>query len=335
MIDVNTSTILRIASSGWPRQVGSHGTADATPIVAGRLSDQALWRINACETPYVLRGWPPDEVPRAGAAARFAEQVAQGVVVGVAVPIASAAGSGLVEAEGLHWQLAPWLAGESSYGPQPSRDKLIAMCQTLADLHQAAAGLPTVASVRPIDRYLDQLNAVLLAIDAGQFGAVRTEPWEELGYLADRGLERELEVAAGQVRARLAGFANRSLPTQWVWGDAWHSNFLFDGACVAGVIDFAAVRVDTPAADLARLLGSACGDEPKLRAEALGAYLERRRLSTDELSAIALLHDAGTVLSLANWVRWLCIEDRRFASGAAARQRLAHFAERLAELNRR
>lgn len=62
--------------------------------------------------------------------------------------------------------------------------------------------------------------------------------------------------------------------------DIWHDHVLFDGDRVTGLIDFGAMQIDTPATDIARLVGSLQSyspprgslesDSPPLDGEGLG-----------------------------------------------------------------
>jgi Ser/Thr protein kinase RdoA (MazF antagonist) len=101
---------------------------------------------------------------------------------------------------------------------------------------------------------------------------------------------------------------------------------------VVGLVDFATVRVDTPHADLARLLGSATTDHPDWWQAGLDSYARVRPLSAADREFIRHLVDVGTVLSLGNWLCWLGVESRQFANPAEAHRRLHHFHRRLTEL---
>lgn len=327
---MNPTTILKIANEGWPAQVPA--TARALRIAEGRLSDQPLWRLESGSGEYVLRGWPEGRLRQAQASTRLATHLAGRVGFEVSAPLPTSAGSVLSEAAGMQWELAAWLRGEASYAADPARAKLLAICESLAELHRAAATLAPPPGVDPMQRYLEQLEEVERAVREGRYRAAVCEGMEELACLEPPGLADSLAAGCRVARAQLRGLTGKPLEVQWVWGDAWHSNFLFEGDGVSGVIDFAAARVDTPMADVARLLGSAAGGEPQLRADGLAAYAERRELAAHDRLAVAALEDVATVLSLANWVRWLAIEDRQLPSPAAARERQLHFAKRLAEL---
>src|SRR5205085_7730253 len=56
--------------------------------------------------------------------------------------------------------------------------------------------------------------------------------------------------------------------------DVHHEHVLFTGDQVTGLIDFGALRIDTPLTDVARLVGSLVGDDAEARRIALDAYAE-------------------------------------------------------------
>ncbi len=54
--------------------------------------------------------------------------------------------------------------------------------------------------------------------------------------------------------------------------DLWSDHLLFSGTEVSGIIDYGALRVDEPAADLARLLGSLHPFDVEVRSKAVQSY---------------------------------------------------------------
>jgi Ser/Thr protein kinase RdoA (MazF antagonist) len=100
-------------------------------------------------------------------------------------------------------------------------------------------------------------------------------------------------------------WATVELPLQWRLTDIWHDHVLFSGERVTGVIDFDAATIDTLTGDIARLLGSLVADDTQRWQLGLAAYESQRSLTSAEREIIPLLDASGTVLSAANWVRWL------------------------------
>ena len=70
----------------------------------------------------------------------------------------------------------------------------------------------------------------------------------------------------------MLGYADASFALQPCLVDVWHDHVLFTGEEVTGVVDYAAMRLDVPHADLARLLGSLVEDDEAGWRAGLEAY---------------------------------------------------------------
>ncbi|HLW68068.1 MAG TPA: phosphotransferase, partial [Gemmataceae bacterium] len=101
--------------------------------------------------------------------------------------------------------------------------------------------------------------------------------------------------------------------------DIWHDHVLFTGDGVTGIIDYGSMRLDTPAADLARMLGSLVGDDLAMWNPGFAAYREVRPLDEAEATLARVLDWTGVVLGAANWLYRLYIEFRVYED----RQRVA------------
>ncbi len=328
-------TAVQIAAQGWPTLVTPD--ARAAPVAVDRLATTPLWRLDASGNPYALRGWGHEQLQQAQLAEQFVKHVHAPMAVTVPVPLAvdrGGVGSFFLHA-GCWWELAPWLAGTSGI-ESPANDAQVALaCRTLARLHQRAASCPSEErgqSDGPIARNLGRLtelerefaNGLLAGGDGGQLAEVWRPSWPE---------PAEVLIRASQLtRQRLLPLQMATLRQQMIWGDAWHNNFLFSEALVVGMVDFATVRFDTPMADLARLLGSVGRPTDARWQTGLSAYAEVRPLDAPEGRALTVLYDSASVLSMANWLRWLAVEKRVFANQHVALARARHFAERVAIL---
>ena len=80
----------------------------------------------------------------------------------------------------------------------------------------------------------------------------------------------------------LTRWTARTWPLQPCLCDVWHDHVLFDGDRVTGLVDYGAVKIDHPAVDVARLLGSLVGDDAEGWAAGLTAYREVRPFSAEE-----------------------------------------------------
>jgi Ser/Thr protein kinase RdoA (MazF antagonist) len=183
-----------------------------------------------------------------------------------------------------------------------------------------------------------------------QAGRMLSEPWHSVATpggavtsLGDAMAARLVRATAIARETGLSGalqrvMAERAMPAmlQAVVRDLWSSHVLFatdEPTRVAGIVDFHAAAVDTPATDLARLLGSWCrGPAIPLDdacREDLAAYESIRPLTTEEHRLVPWLDATATIFGLDNWFRWTLDEQREFPD---ARRMLARIDWLLQEL---
>lgn len=238
----------------------------------------------------------------------------------------SAAGRGCgsvwAAADGGLWELVEFLPGHPR--SSPSLAEATAALATLAQIHAAAARLPgPPPAIEPSPG---------VARRAAQAARLLAEPWHTLlrrtaGLAATAALEPRLLAAVEAFAAcegtrsvaTIAAVGPVPVPVQPVIRDLWSEHVLFDVAgAVRGIIDFHAAGRDTPATDLARLLGSwdsvAAGEASVCRrwGEPLAAYDATFALSRGGFRLIDWLHASAVILGLDNWFRWLFVEGRAF-----------------------
>jgi Ser/Thr protein kinase RdoA (MazF antagonist) len=216
---------------------------------------------------------------------------------------------------------------------------LKAALRTLAEIHLAAASYSV--SDQSGRARIDRSPALIKRAD--RLEALKTSEWAELKYhlaKAPPTLERELAFEALELIHRSLGrlwneslrWRDEPLPLQWVIRDVWHDHVLFTADKVTGVIDFAAAAVDSPAGDVARLLGSLVGDDEEGWRLGIEAYQRQRPLSPVELEAARYFDASGTLLSAFNWVHWLFRDPTALGPNvdrAAAHRRLERLVSRL------
>ena len=96
----------------------------------------------------------------------------------------------------------------------------------------------------------------------------------------------------------------------FVLRDVWSDHILFTGARVTGIVDFGAARIDEPATDVARLLGSL---EPLNASRWLIGWQAYHADNPHvDLERVRLLDRIGTLLAAVQWLQWLVIEPRQF-----------------------
>lgn len=225
--------------------------------------------------------------------------------------------------DGTCWEAVRFVAGHTT--DAPSSAQAAAAGAALARLHVAAgswrATPPRVGVAPAVTRRIEHARRLL------------ESPWHGLSIApaADRRLVATLaprladaisiarRADGASAVERVVATPRRATRMQAVLRDIWcgHVIFAVDApARVAGVIDFHAAGVDTPATDVARLLGSwrTPSPEPGTESwpEAMAAYERVRPLACDERALVPWLAATGTVFALDNWFRWCLVEGRAF-----------------------
>ena len=198
------------------------------------------------------------------------------------------------------WDVTTWMPGKADFHDDPTDVKLFAAVAALARIHRAWENLD-VAFVQPCPALLRRWQAIRDAEAMLRNGpppiAPSTDP-------LDRDIERAwtlLPRLIPRMLGLLAPWKNRPIPVQPCIGDVWHDHVLFEGECVTGIIDFAAAKLDAPAADLARLLGSLIPDEHERTRRALNVYTAIRPLPDRAL--VEVLDVAGIFGAMVNWLK--------------------------------
>jgi Ser/Thr protein kinase RdoA (MazF antagonist) len=237
------------------------------------------------------------------------------------------------DGEGGCWELVAFMPGRSTDRPTPGQ--AARALETLATLHVAAAGLSAAAASGPspgVVRRREQARH-LLAL-----------PWRQrraaIGMDADAAVLARFDEAidvfdrAGGTRAleRIAATEAGPLALQPVLRDIWSDHVLFaaEGERVSGIVDYHAAGIDSPATDLARLLGSwtLAGERRAMSLvdawqDAIAAYERVRPLVPGERRLVPWLHATGVIFGLDNWFRWTLEERRTFSDAARMHERIA------------
>ena len=98
--------------------------------------------------------------------------------------------------------------------------------------------------------------------------------------------------------------------------DIHAEHVLFEGDNVSGIIDFGALRIDSVATDVARLLGSMVGDDEAGWQVGLAAYMSVRPLSDDERRLIKVFDESTVLMAGTNWLEWIYLDGWGGATNA-------------------
>ena len=289
---------------------------------AGGMSGALFWRVEPVSGTYMLRRWPrehpsPERLRFIHSVLRHA--AARGCDM-LPVPVTTRTGETFVELAGYLWELAPLMLGTADYEREPTSEKLRAAMRALATFHRCTSDFPPQPHPResaPL-RHLARLRELRPAKIGELAAVVRDEVWPELAAPARRFLAA-LPRAIPRAIAQLEPFERVPLPQQPCLRDIWHDHVLFTGDRVTGLVDFGAVDFDTPATDIARLLGSladAGDDAARTWSAGIAAYISVRPLSNDELRAAYALDASAPILAGCNWIRWIHGEGREFEDHA-------------------
>ena len=246
----------------------------------------------------------------------------------------------VVTADGTAWEAVEFMTGGTT--DSPSAEQAAAAMAMLAQIHVAAGAASCMPS------RMGSPPAVLRRIEHAK--RLLASPWEGLTLshagcptLAEE-LPPRLVRAAAVHRSAGGDRALRRVVTapatparlQAVLRDIWCGHVLYapsESHQVSGVIDFHAADVDTPATDLARLLGSWTQTPASSPLEhwqlAIARYEAVRPLSVAERGLVPWLQATGTIFALDNWFRWCLVEGRRFGEAGGVIERVDRLLGRL------
>jgi Ser/Thr protein kinase RdoA (MazF antagonist) len=313
---------------------------------AGGFSGAQFWRISTTQGEFVVRRWPREHPSRERlalihAVLAFAGQ--RGMQI-LPIPVQGHGGNSFVSYAGYLWEVCPWLNGEANFYHQPSDEKLVAAMKSLATFHQATRDfLPQWSKVERIPPSWEPRTQSAVGDRLGRLAAltpaeicrlserVTADTFPGLAPLARKFLTLVSKVSPA-AKAGLAPLARLQCPRQPCIGDIWHDHVLFVGEQVTGLVDFGALRIDTPAVDVTRLLDSLVGGDLQKWQFGLDAYQAVRSLVPPERQAISALVPVGTILAGCNWIRWIYVEHRTFEPQHAVLDRFERLLARISQL---
>jgi len=315
-----------------PQQVLAHYPAALRGSIVplgnhGGFSGAELWRLDAPRGEFCLKAWPADW--------RSADDLAwihdllrhAGALPWLPRVLAASDGVTIVFDQGRLWDVTTWMPGVADFWHAPSATRLEAACTALAQLHRAWTDVAPSIGVCPA--ILRRRDAWLAWQSLGQSGwRPNFVPLDPVAPVAEQ-LWLLLATHIDSLHQHITRWLDVETPIQPCVCDLWHDHVLFRGDHVSGFIDFGSAKIDSVAADLARLLGSLVGDDEAMWQVGLAAYERVRPLTTVERALARDLDRAGTILAAAQWLRWLYHDRRHFANVALVQERLTTLARRL------
>lgn len=304
---------------------------------AGGFSGAQFWRLSTEAGDLCLRRWPREHPSRQQL--EFIQAVLWHVRqegFGLApLPLETRSHAGYVCESGYLWEMTPWMAGKADYHQFPSPKKLRAAAAVLAEFHHAASTFPLpfreLQTPPGLRNRLDALNAWTEQKLARLANAITVGDWPQLAERAWR-LAPLFKRAAEPVSELLHQSLSIRVPLEPCIRDIWHDHVLYLDEEVSGIIDFGAMRVDSVATDVARLLGSLCGDDGGGWLEALQAYDAVRPLSSSEALLVTAYDRSSVLLSGMSWLEWVYLDGREFENRTAICKRLDDNLARLEHL---
>jgi homoserine kinase type II len=307
------------------------------PYTTGGFSGANLWKLATPAGPLCLRRWPAEHpnAERLDLIQAVLWHVNRQGFARAPAPILTRAGRGYFVHHDRFWELTPWLPGVADYGDAPNRAKLAAALTALAEFHRAAASFPFSGEKFGPSPSVAQRLAWLDELARGGADRLRAlvQPSDSpaITSRAHRLLDL-FEIAAPTIRSSLAAAVSVSTPLQPAIRDIWREHVLFTGDGVTGLVDFGALRIESVAADIARLVGSLALDNRHDWALALAAYETVRPLSAAERRLVEVFDRSGVLLSGLQWLTWIYVERRLFTRRAAVEARLDEIWARLERL---
>jgi Ser/Thr protein kinase RdoA (MazF antagonist) len=321
--------------SATPRTPG----LTVTPLDRPGFSGSPLARVTSALGSFILKAFAVGTSPERARwiHALMAHLVAEGVREVPPVCRTPRGDTLVTDATGGLWEMIQFVPGVALAAPTLTQAAVAAAA--VARLHRAAATLPptrptsvvpTTAVPAAVTRRREQAQQMLLHPWSDRRARIECRA-DELPWLTrwDRAIEIFAACSGPRSLSHVVAFDPGPLAMQPVVRDLWSDHVLFadDRQQVAGIVDFHAAAFDTPATDLARLLGSWwVGGEPTQRAagwdSALGAYDRVRPLTAPERRLVPFLAVTGVLFALDNWFRWLLEERRSFPASAAVARRI-------------
>ncbi len=292
----------------WQKLLRPNGCSDPRRVQGG-LSQSFVFRCSSPAGPSCLRGWPSKAYPQQKLdliVAALSTARDSGIHF-VPAYFYNSDGSIFVDDGQLQWELTEWLPGSPNYLANPSPARLESACRSLADIHAAWSRSATLGCSPAVRQRCDLLAAVL---DGEEVRAWRPKCSDEVERTLIGETVDQVNRHASNCFSQLLQISSETVTLHSCIRDIRCEHVLFTGERVTGIVDFGALRIDEPATDLARLLGTCEPLDHHTWLKGFESYCENT--STIQLRRVAILDYASCLLSAVQWARWLVVERRAF-----------------------
>ena len=320
MLDNNT---IQSVLSAYPN---NHRSREIYPLTHTGLSGTMYWKVDADAGTFCLRRWPCG-IPSINQLQYIQAVLWHAVYEGfdiVPLPCETSDHKGFVSAFGSLWELLPWIAGSKDL-PGSSKmhasvrsysktepDKVVSAMITLAQFHEITSTFPlpneplgiSAAVQRALFRWKEWIGRkieLLFKEIASTEDCVKDSLETELLH-ESRKIAAHFATLGGSGMMMFSRGSRLKVPIQPSIGNANRRHFLFDSNGVCGMIDFKEMGADSVAYDIATLLGSMVGNDPKLWCYGIKAYQSVRPLSCEEQYLAGVLDFAEMILSNLRWL---------------------------------
>jgi len=230
---------------------------------------------------------------------------------------------GVVECDGRFWELLPRLEGRKIESfEKVDATQIVSAMLTLAQFHEVTSTFPLpnepLGLSPTVQKHLNRWKSWVGGDIHELTNRLRLLQRETCGF-QEMALIRESVILldhfltfGGNAMTMFTRGTRLAVPIQPVIGNVNRRHLLFDDDGLCGIIDFKELGVDSVALDIASLLGSLAGNDPKLWNYGLKAYRSIRPISDEELYLVTAFDFADMVLSGLEWLDLLFLKQREF-----------------------
>ncbi len=313
------------------------GIVSAKLVAPGNSGAQVYRCADRLQRQFALKRWPRGVDPKRVDEVHQVMQQARSsgcLLVPEVIRLPNAIGrSCSVVCEGDCWDLVAWIPG-APIGSDASLNDIRNGALAIYQFHGQAKEQGRRMQIAPaITERLQRLRQLDQRIGSfAQLSRTSTLP-PPLKAATDQAaslLDTKWNEAHQQIIRSLSKYEHHPVMNQIVLRDVHRQHILFADTQPTGLIDFDAVRFDTPAVDLARWVGSCWIDPANHRLRDVDTLLATvlagisaecslldRYYDEHEIALSRAFAYANPWISLANWLVWLLVEQRSFPAGCS------------------